>query len=425
MDGLFLEYAKRAAPYNNWLEGAREDLVDMFIVHSVDEIQGLINAHEQFKATLPEADKEFAAIYALADEAQRLCQQHGLQLADNPYTSIEASELESKWHEVQRLVPQRDQTLLKEASKQQQNDKLRMLFADTANQCGPWIEKQHDQLTLCAMSMQTLEQQLAKLRGMEQALGAYKSHIDELENINKEIQEAMIFENSHTGYTMETIRVGWEQLGVAVTRHINEVENQILTRDSKGITEEQMNEFRMSFNHFDKGHARRLEPKEFRSCLISLGYNIRDDKQGDADFQRIMCMVDPNSSGHVTFDSFMDFMTRDASDQDTADQIIQSFRVLANNKPFITADILRNELPPDPAQYCIARMQPYAGADTFAGALDYTSFSTALYGESDLWTVLILSLSLSFLLHPSISQGLDMTPLLTPSSSSFNFDFET
>ena len=110
------------------------------------------------------------------------------------------------------------------------------------------------------------------------------------------------------------------------------VENQILTRDSKGISEEQMNEFRMSFNHFDKSRKRLLEPKEFRSCLISLGYNIRDDKQGDADFQRIMSLVDPNGVGQVPFDSFMDFMTRDASDQDTADQIIQSFRVLANNK---------------------------------------------------------------------------------------------
>ena len=45
-----------------------------------------------------------------------------------------------------------------------------------------------------------------------------------------------------------------------------------------------------------------------------------------------MSIVDPNATGFVPFDSFMDFMTRDASDQDTADQIIQSFRVLANNK---------------------------------------------------------------------------------------------
>lgn len=32
-------------------------------------------------------------------------------------------------------------------------------------------------------------------------------------------------------------------------------------------------------------------------------------------------------------------MTRDASDQDTADQIIQSFRVLANNKVIIKNNI--------------------------------------------------------------------------------------
>lgn len=280
VDSLFLEYAKRAAPYNNWLDGAREDLVDMFIVHSVDEIQGLIGAHEQFKATLPEADKEFNSINALAQEAHHLCQQHGLHIVENPYTSIQPGELQSKWMEVQHLVPLRDQTLQNEMNKQRQNDSLRILFAQKANIVGPWIEHQHDQIAGVAVNMQgSLEQQLQRMRTMEQGLGQYKPNIDELENINKEIQEAMIFENRHTGYTMETIRVGWEQLGVSIARNINEVENQILTRDSKGISEEQMNEFRMSFNHFDKSRTRRLEPKEFRSCLISLGYNIRDDKQ--------------------------------------------------------------------------------------------------------------------------------------------------
>lgn len=39
IDQLHLEFAKRAAPFNNWMEGAMEDLQDMFIVHSVEEIQ--------------------------------------------------------------------------------------------------------------------------------------------------------------------------------------------------------------------------------------------------------------------------------------------------------------------------------------------------------------------------------------------------
>lgn len=51
---------------------------------------------------------------------------------------------------------------------------------------------------------------------------------------------------------LQHIRVGWEQLLTTIARTINEVENQILTRDAKGISQEQLNEFRASFNHFDR-----------------------------------------------------------------------------------------------------------------------------------------------------------------------------
>lgn len=51
---------------------------------------------------------------------------------------------------------------------------------------------------------------------------------------------------------VQHIRVGWEQLLTTIARTINEIENQILTRDAKGISQEQLNEFRASFNHFDR-----------------------------------------------------------------------------------------------------------------------------------------------------------------------------
>lgn len=53
-------------------------------------------------------------------------------------------------------------------------------------------------------------------------------------------------------------------------------------------------------------------------------------------------------------------------------------------QPYILADELRRELPPDQAEYCIQRMPPFKGPGGTPGALDYRSFSTALYGESDL-----------------------------------------
>jgi actinin alpha len=117
--------------------------------------------------------------------------------------------------------------------------------------------------------------------------------------------------------------------------------------------------------------------------------------------------VDPNQSGFVQFDCFLDFMTRESTDVDTAEQVIDSFRILAADKVrfrintyvvkkgifsimfsyfqiYILPEELRRELPPDQAEYCIQRMQPYTGPDAVQGALDYMSFSTALYGESDL-----------------------------------------
>lgn len=54
--------------------------------------------------------------------------------------------------------------------------------------------------------------------------------------------------------------------------------------------------------------------------------------QGEIDFQRILAVVDPNSTGYVHFDAFLDFMTRETTDTDTAEQVIDSFRILAGDK---------------------------------------------------------------------------------------------
>merc|ERR1712226_253084 len=159
------------------------------------------------------------------------------------------------------------------------------------------------------------------------------------------------------------IHVGMEHLRTTIARTINEIENQIMMRDAKGLTAEQMNEFRASFNHFDRKKKGYLEPDDFAAVLISMGYQL-----GEAEFQRILAIVDPTGTGQVTFRSFIEFMTRETTDNDTAEQVIESFRVLAGDKPYILEDELRRELPPEQAEYCIQRMNAYRGADVPEGA---------------------------------------------------------
>lgn len=45
IDQLQLEFARRAAPFNNWLDGAVEDLQDVWLVHSVEETQVGVGLH--------------------------------------------------------------------------------------------------------------------------------------------------------------------------------------------------------------------------------------------------------------------------------------------------------------------------------------------------------------------------------------------
>ncbi|XP_012771132.1 alpha-actinin-4 isoform X7 [Maylandia zebra] len=408
IDELYLEYAKRAAPFNNWMEGAMEDLQDMFIVHNIEEIQGLITAHEQFKSTLPEANKEREAIQSIQSEVQKIAQSNGIKLSSgNPYTSITPESINSKWEQAMAMVPLRDNALQEELNKQNSNDTLRATFATQANTVGAYIQAKMEEIGRISIEMNgTLEDQLTNLKEYQKSIISYTPEINKLEGYHQHIQEALIFDNQYTSYTMEHLRVGWEQLLTTIARTINEVENQILTRDAKGISQEQLYEYRASFNHFDKDHSGALMAEEFKACLISLGYDVEKDKQkrsgqmmsddfrallistgnslGEAEFNRIMGIVDPNGSGAVTFQAFIDFMSTETTDRDTADQVIASFKILAADKNYITADELRRELPPDQAEYCIARMAPYTGPDAVPGALDYMSFSTALYGESDL-----------------------------------------
>lgn len=98
-----------------------------------------------------------------------------------------------------------------------------------------------------------------------------------------------------------------------------------------------------------------METDDFRACLISMGYDLVKrtqthnficvsgiktlshihslcGPQGEAEFTRIMSLVDPNASGVVSFQSFVDFMTRETGDTDTSEQVVASFRILAGDK---------------------------------------------------------------------------------------------
>lgn len=63
--------------------------------------QSLIAAHDQFKATLPEADSERQAIMGIHNEVLKISQSYGIKASIiNPYSTITIEELLNKWEKV-------------------------------------------------------------------------------------------------------------------------------------------------------------------------------------------------------------------------------------------------------------------------------------------------------------------------------------
>lgn len=381
LDELRLNFAKQVAPFNTFLDEAKDKLTDEHLYDTEDDVATQQAALETIKASMQEHTGEYEALAALCQEME------SMGAPNNPYSPHTMQDIEAKWSELQALMPETEAKLGLEAEKQARREQLRRSWAEQATAVNGWLEGKTAEVKALAegADYEKLEDQVAALKGIEEEANGYKQTFDTLEGIHKEIQDELIFVNPHCSITMESLRGLWHGLTAGIRRHTTELDNQILTRDSKNITDEQMKEYRDSFNHFDKNGSKALDRLEFRGCLISLGYPIPQvpvEGEPDTEFERVLARVDPNGDGTISFDEFVAFMAEEQADAESSEQLLESFKVLAGDNEYVTADQLRRDLPEELAEYCIQHMAPYEGGPE--GALDYQSFASALYGESDL-----------------------------------------
>jgi len=87
--------------------------------------------------------------------------------------------------------------------RQQNNERLREQFATKANVVGSWLEACLDKVASLGLQKGSLEDHIKMLHSLDDEVASYRPHMDELERYNQEVQEALVFDNPHTPYTME------------------------------------------------------------------------------------------------------------------------------------------------------------------------------------------------------------------------------
>uniref|UniRef100_A0A8C4QWD6 Actinin alpha 3a n=1 Tax=Eptatretus burgeri TaxID=7764 RepID=A0A8C4QWD6_EPTBU len=310
------------------------------------------------------------------------------------------SDIANAWKGLEQAEKGYEEWLLIEIRRLERLEHLAEKFKQKASMHESWthgkesVLTQRDYETCTLMEIKAL---MKKHEAFESDLAAHQDRVEQIAAIAQELNELDYHDAASVNARCQAICDQWDSLGTLTqkrrealerTEKLLETIDQLYLEFAKraapfnnwmdGAVEDLQDMFIVhTIDEIQVGYCG--QPSAFPSDYLNIGPFI-----GEAEFARIMTLVDPNNSGYVTFQSFIDFMTRETGDTDTADQVIASFKILASDKEYITAEELRRELPPEQAEYCISRMSTYSGHSTQTGALDYMSFSMALYGESDL-----------------------------------------
>ncbi|KAL1923793.1 uncharacterized protein VTP21DRAFT_8773 [Calcarisporiella thermophila] len=228
-------------------------------------------------------------------------------------------------------------------------ENLRKSFAAEAND----VQKQ---LNLVSNELAALEgnldAQLAKVRSLSAKLHPLQSRIHALEQLDAQCREANIEENDYTVYSVDDLVFDFGLLQQSVTKKSAFIENQIVSRNMTNLTPAQLEEFESTFRYFDKTQSNTLSSLEFNAALASLGIFYEDHE-----FDRIFSSV-AQGQNEITFEQFINFMVNVTEDQTSPDQLRESFRVVAGDKPYVTEMDLKMLVLPAPVVDYLKQTMP-------------------------------------------------------------------
>ena len=197
-----------------------------------------------------------------------------------------------------------------------------------------------------------LEDQLHHVRKLSDNLEPMDRYLDKIAAVDEKCQEANIEENDFTTYTYDELSYELGLVKSSVQKKLTFLENQMVARNMTNLTPIQLEEFESVFRHFDRDDSNSLQELEFSAALASLGLVFSEDEMHD------YFMETSNGRDHVTFEQFIRFMVDVTEDQQTAEQVFQSFCEVADGKPYVTEMDLRHSLVPDEVIDELVQMMP-------------------------------------------------------------------
>ncbi|KAK5134892.1 hypothetical protein LTR08_005982 [Meristemomyces frigidus] len=292
-----------------------------------------------------------------------------------PPAALSLEALDAAWNGLMESEQQRSQII--NHTIRDIKDRLRRSFADKANDFALALKT-------ISVSISGLEgdvaDQLEHTSRIAQNLPPLDQYLELIARLDEQCQEANIEENDFTTYTYDELVYELGLVRSSVQKKLAFLDNQLVARNMTNLTPIQLEEFESVFRHFDRDLSNSLHELEFSAALASLGL-VYDEGEMHARFLDVA----GRGGQHVSFEQFIRFMVAVTEDQNTAEQVFESFREVADGKPYVTEmDLTHSLIPEELVRSLVESMPVHVGPDLLEDRevrkFDYVGFMGRFVG---------------------------------------------
>ncbi|KAK6496144.1 hypothetical protein TWF481_002169 [Arthrobotrys musiformis] len=293
----------------------------------------------------------------------------------NPPPHLTLGVLDQEWNTL--LVGEKQRSVQINEQIRIIKDNLRRSFANKANEFALILNT--TQLELSELEGDP-QNQLRRVRNLNDNLRKIRGELEVLKSITKQCEQAHIEENDYTVYSYDELEYEYGLATSSTSKKLAFLENQIVARNMTNLTPIQLEEFESVFRHFDRDGSNSLQEIEFSAALASLGLVYDEDTMHET-FLEVS-----TGARSVSFEQFIRFMVSVTEDQQSAEQVFQSFKEVADGKQYVTEVDLRHSLIPDHmVDQLIKEMPIHKGPlqeeDQELEGYDYITYMERLMGQ--------------------------------------------
>ncbi|KAI9030776.1 calponin homology domain-containing protein [Phycomyces nitens] len=354
-------YEERVLALMDAVDNAQQNWKETILNDSYDDMKQLVAEFTHYKSTQKrDWISEKRDLDLLLGNIQTKLKTYNLK-PYFPREGLTLKDLDNMWYSLLQDEALYHQSVNSRIRRIKENH--RKAFANAAND----FQHQLDTISAELASLEgDLEFQLNRLNLTKRKVDPLEILLHNIEGLDQECIHANTEENDYTVYSVEDLAFGLELVQQAIQKKNAFIQNQVVSRNMTSLTPAQLEQFEQTFRHFDTNCNNTLSPVEFNASLASLGIFFKD-----SEFISMFRAV-AEGRDEITFEQFIRFIVSVTEDKSTPQQLHDSFRAIAGEKPYVTELDLSMCLVPAPFIDYLKHAMPQSREEP--GALDYNSY---------------------------------------------------